>query len=296
MISSWEDEGEDPVTYVCDKFEKNPVVADADLHPPAQTARWDFGATGTVPFTNPHHRVIVRATINGVAGTFMVDSGAAEIYLSGNFARRAGLRPIGHSEAYSLYGVEKTDIGKVSTMTIGDSTLHDVIVNFGSQESDTDGSDGLLGYGLFGGADITIDFKNNTLMLRDPTVAVSAPSDGGTSVKGSFGIGQPMIPMTLDKSLLFDAIVDTGNPSVVLIPESQITRHGLHFYANTGGAECGYIDTLSIGTITYERPHTCQMFESSRWLLLGMDFLKQFDKVDFDYPNGELVFYPKPKN
>lgn len=294
-ISSWQDEGEDPVTFTRDAFEVNPLVSDSDLHPPVQTARWDFGPTGIVPFTTPHHRVIVSATINGVLGTFMVDSGAAEIYLSGNFARRAGLRPSGHSEAYSLYGVEKTDIGKVDTLQLGDATLRDVVVNFGTKEFDTDGSDGMLGYGLFAGADVTVDFKTNTLKLRDPVVATATASDSGTHVKGSFADGQPKIPMVLDKSVLFDAIVDTGNPSVVLIPSQQLGRHGLRFYANNGGSECGHIDTLAVGTISYERPRACLMLAQSRWLLLGMDFLKQFDRVDFDYPNGELVFYPKPK-
>jgi len=27
--------------------------------------------------------------------------------------------------------------------------------------------------------------------------------------------------------------------------------------------------------------------------LVGMDFLKQFDRIDFDYPAGDIIFYPK---
>lgn len=295
VISSLQVEEDDPTTIVDSNFEKNPTVADADLHPPAQTAHWDFGPTGVVPFTSPHHRIIVHATVNGVLGTFLVDSGAAEMFISGNFARRAGLTPIGHSKAYSLYGTEKTTIGKISTFTLGDSTLHDVLVDYGTAEFDTDGADGLLGYGLFGGADIMVDFKNGTLTIRDPAVAASAPSDGGTHVKASFGTGQAMIPMTLDKSVLFDTVVDTGNPDLVLIPDRQITRHALRFYAHDARADCGYIDTLTVGTLSYDHPRACQMYGSDRWLLVGMDFLKKFDRVDFDYPNGELVFYPKPK-
>lgn len=295
VISSWQTADDDPTTVVDSDFQKNPLVADAELHPPPQKATWDFGATGVVPFTSRHNRIIVRAVVNGVPGTFLLDSGAADIFISGNFARRAGLKPIGHSEAYSLYGSQKTDIGTISSFTLGDSTLHNVTVNYGTAEFDTDGSDGLLGYGLFGGADITIDFRNNTLTLRDPALAAAASSPDGTHVKASFGSGQAMIPMVLDKSILFDAVIDTGDPSLVVIPSDQLVRHGLRFYAGSGLDQCGHIDTLSIGTISYDHPRACQAWGDGRWLLVGMDFLKEFDRVDFDYPNGELVFYQKSK-
>ncbi|HTU69835.1 MAG TPA: retropepsin-like aspartic protease [Candidatus Baltobacteraceae bacterium] len=290
MISSWQYEGEDGKT-IDENVKLNPIVADSDLHPPPQTAHWSFGATGVVPITQTHDRLVVHALVNGVLGTFLVDTGADDIYLSGAFARRAGLSPIGHTEVGTLYGTELSDIGKVQTMELGDNTLYDVIVNYGMDEPDPRGPDGLLGYGLFAGARVSIDFKNSTMTFKDPIDPAGATS--GVRVDASFGDGHASIPMLLNKSLGLDAVIDTGAPGGVVIPSRLLSAYGLHFYQTEGGG-CGTIDTLTVASLSYYSPKACVAYQSTgRWILVGMDFLNQFDRVDFDYPDGTVTFFPK---
>ena len=292
IISSWQYDGEDGKT-VGDHFAFNPVVADHDLHPPDKTAHWSYGPSGSVPVTLAHDRVVVHATVNGVLGTFLIDTGADAIYLSGAFARRAHLTPIGHTDVATLYGTQKSDVGVVKTLELGDSTLHDVTVNYGMDEPDTWGPDGLLGYGVFADAYVSLDFKSSTLSLRDP-LSVDPNAAAGVHVNGSFGDGQPTIPMLLNKSLGLDGMVDTGNPSGVVLPKRLLSGYGLRFYQSDGSHDCGHLDTLAVGTLTYDAPAACVAYDSTgRWVLTGMDFLRGFDRVDFDYPNGQLIFFPK---
>ncbi len=268
-------------------FVLNPIVSDSDLRPPAQTAKWTFG-TQPMPIDQTHKRIVIHATVDGVLGTFLLDTGAAGIFLSGDFARRAHLKPIGHGGTETLYGSQRSDIGRVGTFQFGDSTLSNVIVYYGMPTFDTWGPDGLIGYGALAGAHVSLDLKHSTLTLSDASQLGPSPP-GGVTVPAGFADGQPTISMMLNKSLELDTIVDTGNPGGVLIPFAIVQAYGLHF----SGTYCGNLDALSVGTIRYDSPRACLATGEGRWVLAGMDFLKQFDRVDFDYPVGDIIFYPK---
>lgn len=282
------DAGKDHTTVA--NIQLDPLVADADLRPPPRSAQWSFG-TSTIPLTLTHDRIVVHATINGVQGTFLLDTGAAGIFLSGDFARRAHIaKATGHTTLSSLYGTVKSDIGHVDSLQIGDSTLSNALVYYGMDSPDVWGPDGLLGYGALAGAYVSIDLKHATMTLRDAS-DVDPNVAGGTVVPASFAAGQPTIGMLLNNSLHFDAIVDTGNPGGVVIPAAVVVGYGLHL---SGGNYCGQLDTLSIGSIKYESPDACMAFGGGgRILLVGMDFLRKFDRIDFDYPVGSLVLFPK---
>jgi len=270
----------------------NPVVSESDLQPPPRTAQWQFG-TGAIPLTLTHDRIVVHAAVNGVTGTFLLDTGAAGIFFTGDFARRAHIaKATGHGFADSLYGSEKIDVGRVEALKIGDSTLTNALVYYGMAPFDVWGPDGLLGYGALAGAYVSLDLKDATMTLRD-AADVDPSSTGGIVLPASFAEGQPSIPMLLNKSLVFDAVVDTGNPGGVVIPARIISGYGLHFYQSDAGP-CGKLDTLSIGALNYDSPDACVAYGGGgRWLLAGMDFLRRFDRVDFDYPLGDVVLFPK---
>ncbi len=284
--------GKDGDRLTVDHVVLNPLVADVDLQPPSRTAQWKFG-TGTVPLTLTHDRIVVHASVNGVPGTFLLDTGAAGIFFTGDFARRAHItHATGHGSAISLYGTEKTDIGRIDSLQIGDSTLTNALVYYGMASFDVWGPDGLLGYGALAGAYVSVNLKDATMTLRD-AADVDPASTGGMVVPASFAGGQPSIAMLLNKRLTFDAVVDTGNPGGVVIPARIISGYGLHFYQPDSGP-CGRLDTLSIGTLNYDSPDACVAFGGGgRWLLAGMDFLRKFDRIDFDYPLGDVVLFPK---
>ncbi|MBV8727488.1 MAG: retropepsin-like domain-containing protein, partial [Candidatus Eremiobacteraeota bacterium] len=189
FISHWKFDSSRRIFALGDIKAGAPVTAQ-DLHPPPQTARWDFKNSNPFPIRLTGERVVVKARVNGVEGSFLLDSGAASIFLSGAFARRAGLKAIGHSESYSLFGAEKVDIGNAATFEIGENVLHDVKVYFGPGEFDKDGPDGLLGFALLASSFVTIDFEHSTLQIQDPT-AVNPGSVQGVHIAVDLSDGTP---------------------------------------------------------------------------------------------------------
>ncbi len=64
--------------------------------------------------------------------------------------------------------------------------------------------------------------------------------------------------------------------------------------AGLGSVECGNIDTLQIGPITYFGEMACKLdtaLVTGRRILVGLDFLRHFTVV-FDYPRGRLFLQP----
>jgi hypothetical protein len=145
--------------HVRSDFTVNPIISDAQLHPPATTAQWQFGDGSPLPIEIKHDRVLLDATINGVQGRFMLDTGASNILLSGKFARRAGLKALGHARVIGPDIGSKVDSGRVDTLQIGGSILHNALVYFGTEELDEYAPDGLLGFDVFAGSVVTLDVK-----------------------------------------------------------------------------------------------------------------------------------------
>ncbi len=294
MIDSWRyNDASD--YHTLRNFAVNPLVSDADLHPPAQTAQWSFSGGKAFPVEFAHHRILAHATINGVPGTFIVDTGADNIYLTGSFARRAHLTAMGHGESASFAGEDKQDVGRVSTLTLGDNTLTNVLVYYGGKTLDEFDYDGLLGYPVFATANVLLDFDSHSMTLNDPSLVPHL--DDAVSIAGSFGDGVPMIPMALNKTLYFDMMLDTGNPDEIVFPYYLLPKYGLHLYRSREhyGVSCGTLDPLSISTLTYYEPTGCASAGYGRWILAGLDFLNQFRRIDFDYAGGTVVFVPRKK-
>lgn len=138
------------------KFEPNVTVTDADFHPPAPTAQWSFATGDPVGLTLTHDRILVDATVNGVKGRFILDTGADAIYLDDKFADRAKAAAIkGNSEAYGYEGAIPTRVRRVDSLAVAGAALHNVLVysqDFAHRDwrgLDREGYDGLIGYDLF---------------------------------------------------------------------------------------------------------------------------------------------------
>jgi Aspartyl protease len=283
------DEGNAVHTYV--KVEPNVAISDADLHPPAPTASWTFGSQDPLPITLTRSRILIDATVNGVKGRFILDTGATAIVLDEAFADRAKVETLkGESEATTMYGVVSTRVRRVESIGVGDSTLHNVLVfseDFRSHDYrglDWRGYDGLIGYDLFAGAIVKLDVYGSKITLLDPSTDLSGTRGLPLVVDLSQGI--PAIPMTLNKTIAVNAFLDTGNPGVVFYGPDLLRKRHLKIFSG-----CGNIETLAIGPITYAGQEACEWGFAANNMLLGYDFLKHFDFV-FDYPHGRMYMEP----
>jgi predicted aspartyl protease len=291
MISSFTiDDGKAVTTYT--KFEPDVAISDSALHPPAPTASWTFGNGLPFPFTMTHDRMLVDATINGVQGRFLLDTGADSITLDEKFAARAQAAVLNNSDtAYMLSGEVKTRLRKLTTVTFGDSTLHNVVAfsqTFHNSQYgfDTynDHFDGLIGFDLFAGAIVKLNVYASTMAILDPNADLSA--EKGLPILVDLSQGVPVVPMTLNKTTPVNAMLDTGSPSIILFGPDIVTKY--HFRTFGG---CASINTLSIGPITYADQSACEFGMTGNYMLLGFDFLKHFDFV-FDYPHGRMFMTP----
>jgi len=294
VISSYRvGDGKGIVSYT--KFEPNITVTDEELHPPAPTASWTFGDTTPFPFTMTHNRMLVDTTVNGIQGRFILDTGADAIVLDDRFADRANAQVLkGTSTAYTLYGQITARLRKVDTIRFGGATLHNALAfsqNFERNSYrglDAKGYDGLIGFDLFAGAVVRLNVYDATMAVLDPATDLSA--EKGLPVIVDLSRGVPTIPMTLNKTIPVNAMLDTGSPGLIFFGPDLVTKRHLKTIGR-----CTIIDTLSIGPIVYTNESACEYGMSADYMLVGFDFLKHFDFV-FDYPHGRMFLRPNKNN
>jgi hypothetical protein len=311
VIGTW-NFGNDKGQFAYTKITLNPAVAATDLHPPAPAATWTFANAQPFPIRVTDSRIYVDAKINGVPGRFILDTGAAGIFLLSKFASRVNLKTLDTSHAFGIGGITKDDIHKADTLEIGGNTLHDVImVSVDTQFKDTDNSetpDGLMGFDVFGGAIVAVSLSGGTMRITDPSGGPATAPAGSYPVTVDLATLTPRVPAKLDDKFEILATLDTGAGYLVLMSD-QVEHHGINLLARRGDAflggnafiggiggyeatTCGPLARLAVGPFIYTGTEAC---ESPNWGLrsglLGYDFLKHFDYL-FDYPHGVLYMTP----
>ncbi len=235
MMSAYTIDNDKPL-HTYRTFEPNVAIANDDLHPPAPTASWTYGTGTPFPITLTHYRVLVDATVNGVKGRFILDTGAFAIVLDDKFADRAKLSALeGSGEASTLYGSVKIRTRRTDEITFGDATLRNALVyteDFRSEDYrglDWTGYDGLIGYDLFAAAIVKLDVYDSKMTILDPSSDISGVRGLPLIVDLSAGI--PAIPMTLNKSIAVNAFLDTGNPGIIFFGPDLIKKRHLKILA-----------------------------------------------------------------
>ena len=225
-----------------------------------------------------------HATVNGVKGTFILDTGADANFLNDNFADRAKVEVLkGTADVASVYGTTKDRLRKAATINFGNATLQNVLLyseNFESGDSsglDAKGYAGLIGTDFFAGAIVKLNVYDSTMAILDPGTDLSAMQ--GLPIFVDLSDGKLTVPMTLDKSTKVNAILDTGNPSDILFSDELAKKHSFN------------PTMLTLGPIQYMIGSWEPCCVGANYALLGFDFLKHFDYV-FDYPHGRMFLTP----
>lgn len=280
--------------YSNDSIEPNVALSADDFHPPSPIAFWSFGSGNPFPIKITRDRILVDATVNGVKGRFILDTGADGIYLDDQFADRAKVKILrGTGEAETVAGSVPIRARNADTIMLGDATLHNVIVhsqNFRSEDYrglDAADYDGLMGYDLFAAAVVKLDVYGSKMTILNPTSDVSDIK--GIALIVDLSDSVPAVPMTLNKSVPVNAVLDTGNPGLVFMNEDRLKKN----HVSMGFFGCASVHSLTLGPITYAQQAGCDWgFPfNTKDVLLGYDFLKHFDFV-FDYPQGRMYMTP----
>jgi hypothetical protein len=301
--------GKSRYTTTDTKIEANVPIPDAEFHPPTPRATWTFASAAPFPMKATDKRLIVDAKVNGVAGRFIVDTGADGIYLTSAFAKRAQVKPFSSGVASGIGGTAKTEVDRIASLELGGNTLSNVIAYSGGDSMDTDAPDGLIGFSLFGGAIVSMDSSTGQMTISDPTIA-APDSANGVLLNVDLQGGVPQVPMKIDGTIDVNATLDSGNFYYVLFGKDLITNHGLKMLVDNsdigaieshpelggvGGYEadrCGHIDSIALGPIVYQNAPACESPSfDNREILIGYDYLRHFNFV-FDYPHGQLLMTP----
>ncbi len=301
-------------TYSLQKATANATIANEDLRPPPATASWTFGAGAPVPIKVTSRRIFVTATVNGIEGHFILDTGADAIVLDDAFAKRAHAETVRSDTAVGIGGATKSTVARVKTLKIGDNTLSNAIVStiaLGLDGAgDREGRDGLIGYDLLGAAIVDLSLDDGTLTLYDPA-KVQPDTSAGIPVLVDLSTATPVVSMRLNDRVDVRATLDSGNPVDVVFDRDLVLKHGLQFMIDPDPAklaarelmggiggytyvECGKLQSLQLGPISYLAPPACMGYaingssSSDRDVLVGFDLLKHFNIV-FDYPEATVV-------
>lgn len=310
FISSWQ-YAQSRYKHVYTSIEANIALEPDALRPPKQTATWTFGdGVAKVKLTQDTlPRINLDATINGVPGHFLLDTGAGATAVTDSFARRVGAKRIGDTSISGVGGSAKAGLFRVDTIGIGPSTLHNVVIYSGLSEDDfrREGVDGLIGFDMLGGAIVELDLDAGTLRIQDPA-KVQPDETKGMVAHVDLSNRTMRVPMKLNDKVDVIATLDSGNPVNVLFSTDLVFRDHVIFFVDpnqygstrygggVGGDEiehCGKLQSLALGPINYRPVPACDSPSYGRnEILVGLDFMKNFNYV-FDYPDGIVVMTPR---
>jgi hypothetical protein len=271
--------------YSNDHFEPNAEVTADELHPPKPSATWSFASAASVPIRLTHDRILVDATVNGVKGTFILDTGSDAIRLDDKFADRAHVAILkGSTTSYSIYDETHDRLRKVDTIDFGNASMQNALAysedfeRYGYKGLDDEGYAGLMGFDFFAGAIVKLDIYDSKMTILDPSsFDASVP---GIPIMTDLTDGELTVPMRLDNAIDVNALLDTGNPGEILFSYALVKKH-LPFNPRT----------MALGPIQYSVGTWDSCCFGANYALLGYDFLKHFDLI-LDYPHGRIFMTP----
>ena len=314
-------------SYVVDKFEANAAVSDQDLIPPKPRATWTFGPPE--PFPIELHRytlvygnsgasaILVRASVNGHEGTFILDSGSGGILLFGDFARSLNLEKLGASASSGVNGnFIRTDMVRIDSLKLGQNVLHNVIAEQ-SSGSGSPGEDGLIGYDVLANAIVDVELDADRMTIFDPAKYAPTVKKGAAAIPIDLSDFVPQIHITVGNGVDAFTIIDTGASLEVLLSEALrasgkvlgltgqiqvdrgVTMDDTQYLGGVDGTSaypvpCTRLTHISVGPYPYENGRVCfgpERAFGAKGGLVGFDFLKHFNWT-FDYPDGKLIFTP----
>ncbi len=259
-----------------------------DVPPPAP--RSPLGAPFSLPVAKARggHALTVTASVNGVPGRFLVDSGATDLTITPAYAKRAGVRSRWSSGMLGITGFRSSFAARAETLTVGPLTLRRELLLIQDQQP---GFDGLLGLPLFALGAVTLDANASTLTVS-PSAQRAAP---GTQPLLDTYDGTPVAAGTAGRTR-FDFVLDTGSAVDFLLPivpgipplaKSAPTCPNTGFPGMQGRLD---FDPVAFGDTPFGRQPACvfamNLLGRSDLGLVGFDALLRGGSFSLDYRAG----------
>ena len=297
MTQTYKDEVTNVSRFVWDA----PLPAD-DFNAPISRHYATFPATGStaVPFDDRQSSVVFEATLNGVKGRFMLDTGAAGVYLTRAFAAKANLQPLGAATVTGVGGNAETSVTRIDHFAIGGVELQSFYAFIGIANL---GADGIVGFDVLDQVVCDVDFDKKQLTISNPATFTAPPGRGALVVALD---GQtPQIEALVNNKLQVFMDLDTGDGSSMTFTRTFVdhnpgivTRAGEARFVGAGGeTQSGYIgslDEIDIGPYKFFGLEADVLggfsgFAANRETqgLVGYQMLRRFN-LTFDYRDNKV--------
>jgi len=283
------------------KFQWDAPLPASDFDRPAQRTYATFPASGSVvvPFDDKNDSITFNASINGVQGRFMLDSGADGVFLTPSFAAKAHLTALEQSSGSSIGGTFAISPTRIGRLTIGGVDFSDFYGLIGAKSD----IDGFLGYDVLAQVVCDINFDKKQLTLINPASFQGDPHRG--SIVFALDTGTPQIQALINQKQNVYMELDTGDSSSMTFARTFVDANPgivargaeVRFVGGGGESQSGYIGTLDeidIGPYKFFGLEADVLggfkgFASSRLRqgLVGYQMLRRFN-LTFDYRDNKV--------
>jgi hypothetical protein len=140
----------------------------------------------TLPFIQTDPLPMIKVTVNGQEGTFLIDTGAWELHVMPEFAEKCGLKPLTEKET-GIYagGRQASSANSVADQVVlGEFTLRNVPVVIPDRARSPFRADGIVGTVVLYHFIFTLDYPAGRLILRRNTPEMSRLLHTGADAAG----------------------------------------------------------------------------------------------------------------
>jgi len=147
-------------------------------------------AVSSVPFIQTDPLPIIKVTVNGQEGRFLIDTGGWELHVLPAFAEKCGLKPLtGQQTGVYAGGRQAASSGSVADrVLLGEFSLRHVPVVLPERAGSPLPIDGIVGTVVLYRFLFTLDYPGGQLILRRNTPAISKTVQAESEKTGAFRI------------------------------------------------------------------------------------------------------------
>lgn len=285
----------------------------AALAAPFLGARADDGHTTLPAATDDAQHLTIAVEINGHPFRFVVDTGADRTVLANTTAEALGLVRKGKVMLAGIVRVVPAETVEVASLRFGPFVRNDLQLPILPRAQLR--ADGYLGLDMLDHHRVVLDFEHRLLEVTDPlpallTVYHKPPSVTVVPARGSSGHLRAA-KCTIDRHNIA-AFIDTGAEStmgnealyrqLVEANPAYASSRTMRLIGLTGGSTEAHLTTPHLTEIGDLQFINCtiaiadlQVFDlwglkDSPALLIGMNWLRQFQRVSIDYGQQEIRF------
>ena len=236
--------------------------------------------------------VVLDVRLNGIAGRFLLDTGAEAFIVSPELAAAADLTEVGQTTVSTLAGDSRTSLVRIDEIVIGPVRGVDIEAAVLSVAE----FDGVIGLPFFESFVVVFDFQAGELIIGDPAEVDLRSADFSPSGR-IFSLDGLFVPdLSMNGFALGRAFIDTGNAVGVVIPASDAavlgslgkTRETAILTSNGFFSGLGFIaERLEFLGFSLDDQFVVTQDSSVDFSLLGNLVLQQF-RLGIDLTRGEV--------